>query len=352
MTHVPTGERQCVRRLPGGRASLRCALAVIAATTMATTSVMGASPQPESKIQTETEVDTAWLAEINARQPHHAVRSLAVLQERIAQGEEAALALLRPLIEDIADEIKAFPPEVWQSPRNRQALIKFALSGGDPRPLQVVMSRRLFTPSELPLAQAALAYAEGNSSVALRLLDGIDVYTLPPSLAGHVALVKAIVIAKGDLSRVLRLADDARLLSPGTLVEETALRLAIEAAISLDDHAKFETMVLRYFRRFPRSPYLASMIRPVATEIAARGYAERLEGVKWVYGAARYLDPGRLVQFYSALADAGLGAAKLETAISAARMTQRYARPGTPEQAWAFAYEGAALVVSSSPREG
>ncbi len=348
MRQAPTSEGDRGRQAAGIRASLCSALAMIAIGTTVTAPAMAAPPA-----QSEPVPEIEWLAQqINVRQPHHAVRTLSALQERIAQGEEAALALQRPLVADIADELKGFPPEVWQSPRNRQALIKFALSGGDPEQLRLVLSRRLFTQSELPLAQAAIAYAEGHRTVALRLLDKVDVYELPPSLAGHVALVKAIVIANNDLPRVLRLADDARLLSPGTLVEETALRLAIEAAISTGNRAKFETMVLRYFRRFPRSPYLSAVIRPVAAEIADGGYSERPDGVKWVHSVVHYLDPARLVQFYSALADAGLRSAKLVTTVSAARMAQRYVRPGTPEQAWTFAYEGAALVVGPNTREG
>ncbi len=289
---------------------------------------------------------------LSMRQPHHAVRTLAALQERIAHGDEAALGLQRPLVHDIAQQLKSFPPEMWKLPRNRWAVIKFALSGGDPEQLRVVLSRRLFAQPEMALARAALAYAEGQRSTALGLLDRVDIYELPPSLAGHVALVKAMVIAKGDLARVARLTDDARLLSPGTLVEETALRLAIEVAISQRDSARFEAMALRYFRRFPRSPYLPAMIRPVAAVIADGGYNERPDGTRWVHGVVQYLDPNRLVQFYSALADAGLRSAKLKTAASAARMAQKYARNGSPEQAWALAYEGAALVVGPNGRDG
>ncbi len=291
-------------------------------------------------------------ARVTERQPHHAVRTLAALQERIAQGDEAALGLQKPLVHDIAQEMKAFPPEVWQLPRNRWALIKFALSGGDPEQLRLALARRQFAQPEMALAQAALAYAEGQRSQALRLLDQVDIYELPPSLAGHVALVKAMVIANGDLPRVVRLTDDARLLSPGTLVEETALRLAIEVAISQANRARFEAMTSRYFRRFPRSPYLTAMIRPVTAAIADGGYGERPEGIRWVHSVVQYLDPNKLVQFYSALADAGLRSAKLATAIAASRMAQKYVRSGSTEQAWAFAYEGAAMVVGREGREG
>ena len=286
------------------------------------------------------------------RQPHHVVRMLGALQERIAQGDEAAVAVQKAVVIEIAQELTTFPIEAWKSVRNRQALIKFALSGGDPELLRMVLARKLFAEGEVAIAQAALAYAEGNRSVVLRLIDKVDVYELPPSLAGHVALVKAIVVANTDLARVVRLSDDARLLSPGTLVEETALRLAIEATITQGDRAKFETIALRYFRRFPRSPYLAAVIRPVAGAIADGGYSERPDGARWVHGVVQYLDPNKLVSFYTALAESGLRLSRLMTTIHAARMAQKYARKGSAEEAWALAYEGGALMIGSDRAQG
>lgn len=286
------------------------------------------------------------------RQPFHVVRTLGALQERIAQGDEPAFAMQGEIVRQIADELKAFPPAVWREPRNRQALIKYALSGGDPEQLRLVHLQKLFTEAELPLAEGALAYAEGQRAIALRHLEKVDIFTLPPSLAGHVALVKAIVIANTDLPRVIRLADEARLLSPGTLVEETAIRLALEGAIARGDRPKFEALASRYFRRFPRSPYLSAVIRPVATAIVEHDNGETPDGAKWVHGIVRYLDPQRLVQFYAALAEIGLRSGKLATTVNAARMARKYARQGSPEHAWTKAYEGAALVIGLAPEEG
>ena len=286
------------------------------------------------------------------RQPYHAVRTLGALQERVAQGDETAFSLQKAVVSDIADELRAFPPEVWQNVRNREALIKYALSGGDPEMLRAVVAQKQFADTELPLAQAALAYAEGQRSVALRHLEKVDVYELPPSLAGHVALVKAIVIANADLTRVIRLCDDARLLSPGTLVEETALRLAIEATVAQRNRPKLEALALRYFRRFPRSPYLSAVIRPVAASIAENGYGERADGAKWVHSIVQFLDPNRLVQFYSTLAEVGLRSTKLPTAAHAARMAQKYARDGSAEHTAAQAYEGASIVIGPEGAKG
>jgi len=286
------------------------------------------------------------------RQPYHVVRTLSALQERIAQGDETAFAMQREIVQEIAAELKSFPISVWQEPRNRQAVIKYALSGGDPAQLRLVHGQKLFTEAERPLADGALAYAEGQRTLALRHLEKVDVFALPPSLAGHVALVKALVLANSDLAQVIRLCDEARLLSPGTLVEETALRLAMEAAIAQDNKGKFEALALRYFRRFPRSPYLGAVIRPAATAMVEHEYGERPEGLRWVHSVVHYLDPQKLVQFYAALTEVGLRSGKLATTINASRMARKYARNGSPEYAWTQAYEGAALVIGQDVAGG
>jgi chemotaxis protein MotC len=330
------------------RGCLRCcAVSVLAVIAVGTTTPTHAAPPAETGVIAERPP-----VMITERQPHHAVRMLGALQERIAHGDEAAVPLQQAVVLEITQELKSYPPEVWTSVRNRQALIKFALSGGDPTLLQLVLSRKLFAEGEVVIAQAALAYALGNRSVTLRLLDKVDVYDLPPSLAGHLALVKAIVVANTDLARVVRLCDDARLLSPGTLVEETALRLAIEATITQGDQAKFEAIALRYFRRFPRSPFLSAVIRPVARAIAEGGYSERPEGARWVHAIVQYLDPNKLVVFYTAVAEASLQSSRLATTIHAARMAQKYARKGSTEESWALAYEGSALVIGADRKQG
>jgi hypothetical protein len=81
-------------------------------------------------------------------------------------------------------------------------------------------------------------------------------------------------------------------------------------------------------------------------------YGERPEGARWLRGVVYYLDPQKLVQFHAALAEIGLRSGKLATTVNAARMARKYAREGSPEQAWTQVYEGAALVVGLAPEEG
>ncbi len=338
---------RCMGGFRGGRTPAAFAFLMLMVCLAASVKAEGTSPPAGGSSAAERSFAVGAV-----RQPFHAVRTLSVLQERVAQGDETAFAMQREVVQEIAAELKAFSPTVWRSQRNREALIKYALSGGDPEQLRVVLTQKYFEAAEMPLAEGSLAYAEGQRTQALRHLEKVDVFALPPSLAGHVALVKALVLANTDLARVIVLADEARLLSPGTLVEETALRLAMEGAAARADRAKFEALASRYFRRFPRSPYLSAVIRPVAKAMVEQDYGEKPESARWVQGVVHYLDPQKLVQFYAAFAEIGLRAGKLATTVNAARMARKYARQSSPEYAWTQAYEGAALAIGLAPEEG
>jgi len=285
-----------------------------------------------------------------ADQPLYIVRQLSVIQERIAYGDPQAFKQREAVAEDIARRLKAHPMEVWEDARNRQALIKFALSGGDPELLRAVAERRMFPEPEIPLAHGTLAYAEHYGKTALQLLKKVDIAELSPSLAGHVVLVKAILMADSDLVETIRLCAQARHLSPGTLVEETALRMGIEAATVLRDKAAFEIAVSRYFRRFNNSVYVSAVIPMAASFIASVDYAAKPEGKKWVQRTIGYLPASRLEQFYSTAAETGIKLGKLATVIHAANKVAENAKSAVPTNLKAF--EGAATVLGRDPRRG
>ena len=53
------------------------------------------------------------------------------------------------------------------------------------------------------LVQGVLAYGEGRNAEAADLLIRIDARSLDPSIAGHLALVQAELIAKKDAGKAL-----------------------------------------------------------------------------------------------------------------------------------------------------
>src|SRR5262249_35028917 len=118
--------------------------------------------------------------------------------------------------------------------------------------------------------RGALAYAEGRGGEAHALLGDVSALSLDPILAGHVALVQAELVANSDPRRAIARLDEARLLAPGTLVEEAALRRQVSLAGAAGLAEMFEALSGQYLRRFPKSFYAASFKQQFAAELAGR----------------------------------------------------------------------------------
>ena len=105
------------------------------------------------------------------------------------------------------------------------------------------------------LGDGILGYVRGRPAEAEKALHDIDPLTQPIELGAYLALIKGSVAAADDSAAALKLFDEARLLGPGSLVEEAALRRSIMIALKMRDAGLFLGYSEKYVRRFLHSPY-------------------------------------------------------------------------------------------------
>jgi chemotaxis protein MotC len=86
-------------------------------------------------------------------------------------------------------------------------------------------------------------------------LAQVDALALPHEAGAFLALVKGSVSAAEQPAEALKLFDQARLLGPGTLVEEAALRRSVDLAPATGDTDRFMLASTQYVTRYLRSPY-------------------------------------------------------------------------------------------------
>lgn len=188
--------------------------------------------------------------------PYAAVRALQTLQDKVARGNTAAQAAQPRALSRVADAFAAADPGVWKESRNAAAAALFLFSAGRPAAVRAAIDRgATFTPEGENLVMGALAYAEGQDETARTLLGKLDPKALPASLGGHLALVLATLFAAQDPAKADAMLDAARLLVPGTLVEEAALRRQIFLLASPDTLDKFTSLSRQYVRRFHGSVF-------------------------------------------------------------------------------------------------
>ena len=129
------------------------------------------------------------------------------------------------------------------------------MSGGNPVTVEAATSRAEPDPQSLAIAKGIIGYLNGRPGEAIETLKPIDPMTLPGDLGAFLALVKGSLLATDEPAAALTLLDDARLLSPGTLVEEAALRRSVGIAAAQGDAARFALASTQYVERFLYSPY-------------------------------------------------------------------------------------------------
>lgn len=194
-------------------------------------------------------------AELDPLEPYQMVRSLQLVQDRIADGDHAALPMQRKLIELIDDRLRSTTSDDYEDRRNFRALLVYAMSGGNPRTVEAIVSRLSLEETDAKLGTGVLEYLRGHPGSAAKALDGIDPRDVSSEVAAFLALIKGSIAANEEAEEGLTYLDLARVLGPGTLVEEAALRRSTALSVQTEKAERFLTGSEQYVRRFLRSPY-------------------------------------------------------------------------------------------------
>ncbi|WP_339031226.1 chemotaxis protein [Bradyrhizobium symbiodeficiens] len=204
-------------------------------------------------------------------EPYELVRGLQAVQDGIANGDTAAHGSHITLIRQIGERFLAADPGVWSNAQNSQAAVIYLLSGGAPQIVRQLPRDKMNIDERL--FNGALAYVEGRQEEARELLKDVKPRTLSSGLGGQVALVQGALFARAEASLAIERLDDARLLLPGTLVEEAALRREILLVGQAEDFDKFEFLTLAYIRHYRNSIYAGDFWQRFSTSLAQSSLA-------------------------------------------------------------------------------
>lgn len=280
--------------------------------------------------------------------PYEMVRTLQSLQAQAAQGNSHALAAQRTLLLQMEQEFLHAEPDVWQDPRNARAAVIHLLSGGHPDIMRALLQYEPAPAIEPKLMKAALAYVEGREQDVAELLSDVDPRDLPPSLGGHVALTMAAVTVRDAPETALTYLGIARLLMPGSLVEEAALRREVFIAGTLGDVERFQSLANRYLRRFRNSIYAGDFRRRFALAIDALGFAKSPEKFSLIESLLNEFDEDTQRNLYLRLSRTALLHGELEIVRKVAKHALPLAMDGSREQALFKIYlAGASLEADS-----
>lgn len=279
-------------------------------------------------------------------QPFEMARSLQLLQDGIAHGNRAMLTAQQKLLDFMTDHFLQADPAVWKDKRNFNALIVHTLSGGDPKALRSVIALNVIAQEDEPLAKGALAYAEGRNLEAAERLMLIDIRTLPPSVAGYVALTQAALLLEQNPKKAQHLLSLARLMMPGTLIEEGALRRQITSVAKDGDVESFEHLARNELTRFTFSVYGSAFRAQLAEAVVNLDYGGKLGRLDRLEAMLQSIEPSIKEQLYLTIARRALVQGKITIAQFAADQALRAVQGEVAENIQARLYAATAALVT------
>ncbi|HET6378822.1 MAG TPA: hypothetical protein VFG05_11045 [Methylocella sp.] len=291
-------------------------------------------------------------AENGAKQPYEIVRSIQALQDQLVLGNASARNKLPKIIEQLDETLLAANREAWRDSRNARAAVVFMLSGGSPRVAQKIIEAGVSGPADIVLLQGALAYVQGRNTEAKRILQPIDPTSLPPLAGAHIAVTQAALIARDDPRAAIRLLDVARVLAPGTLVEETALRRALVLADEMSDVDQFVRLADEYVWRFPKSMYFETFRQRFSSAALRFCFAAGRLDYSKIENIVSKLDLAGQLDLYLHIARKAVIDGKMDVARFAAAKATDLSKEGTSERAGSMLYEAAALILTGQHQPG
>lgn len=183
------------------------------------------------------------------------VRSLQYVQDTVISGDFSAMEMQRFLLEQVDRKLREAQPEDFDDPRNVDAALIYAMSGGNPKTLDLVVAQDKYGYFDEEITGIMRAYLNGLIPTTKRPIEEIVDDYLNTAIGPYVALIAANVKAAAKDIKSVELFNLARLVAPGSLIEEAALRRSILISINHTEFDQALSLAHIYARRFNKSPY-------------------------------------------------------------------------------------------------
>ena len=289
------------------------------------------------------------IAHASDLQPFQLVRSLQLVQDRIANGDHAALPMQRKLLEMIDAKLREGDSKELGEPRNFRAMLVYAMSGGNPNTIEAAMARLDIDAENRAIGAGILNYLTGRPKEAQTALAAVDPMLAPPELGAFLALVKGSLVALENPKSALAFFDEARLLGPGTLVEEAALRRIVDICGTTGDAERFVTASSQYVRSYLRSPYASQFADSFVSGIVALNASLGLDRIEKIV-AMMHAEQQQVIYLRVARRAAIDGLAEL-SAFASEKAERKAVGAQQEEDPRALLYSSLASVTSGSIEE-
>lgn len=276
--------------------------------------------------------------------PYKMIRSLQYVQDTVALGDHSAMEMQRFLLSTIDERFRTADAAIFDDPRNVDAALVYAMSGGNPETLELLIKRDVGGHFDSRITDALRSYLGGRGSQSVKSLAEIFPEYKRARVGPYLALVSANSVIRKDPALALTYFDWARLVAPGTIVEEAALRRSVYVTSEAGWIDRSMVYANRYARRYLRSPY-ASQFADLFVKLAV----DHFEALKEedILEVLSFMDVPRQREVYLRMARLAAISGKNKLASLAAERAQMLSEDGeSVPRVLADLYSGLASVPS------
>lgn len=249
-------------------------------------------------------------------EPYQMLRSLQFVQDTVVMGDHSAAEMQRFMLSTLDKRLRTINPSAFDDPRNVDAALIYAMSGGNPATLEFLVAKDVSGNFDTRVADALRKYLSGKGMLAANSLAKMVPEYRNQRIGPYLALVAGNVTVTKSPTEAMQFYDWARLTAPGTIVEEAALRRSVAIAVEADLPDKALSYARQYARRFVFSPY-ASQFADLFVRLVVSHFGTIHE--EDVDGALEVMDDDRSREIFLRIAREATIAGKNELARYAAQ---------------------------------
>lgn len=276
--------------------------------------------------------------------PYLMLRSLQFVQDSVVRGDHSAADMQRFLLTRIDKRLRTAVSSDFEDPRNVDAALIYTMSGGNPATLDYLVARDVDGHFDNRVSDMLRKYLSGKGVlVASSLGEMVPLYQ-NGRVGPYIALVAGNVTLVKDPAAALKFFDIARLVAPGTIVEEAALRRSFQIAMDTGQNGRAMAYANRYARRFLYSPY-ASQFADLLVQLVVDHFSELDKND--ILATLATMDPDRQREVY--LRIARRATINGNQALASLASSQAQSLAGLPDKndPQALLYGGAALISTT-----
>lgn len=249
-------------------------------------------------------------------EPYQMLRSLQFVQDTVVMGDHSAAEMQRFMLSALDKRLRTINPSAFDDPRNVDAALIYAMSGGNPATLEFLVAKDVSGNFDTRVADALRKYLAGKGMLAANSLSKMVPEYRNQRIGPYLALVAGNVTVTKSPTEALSFYDWARLTAPGTIVEEAALRRSVAIAVEADLPEKALFYARQYARRFVFSPYASQFADLFVRLVVAHFGTIHVEDID---GTLEVMNDDRSREIYLRIAREATIAGKNELARHAAQ---------------------------------